>query len=96
MYRPTVVDANGKVLEFESTMIYSTADGKVVNYDSKKGTAAEAYGASIVSGSTPLPRLTTSLYFKFGFNNNFNGDALVDNIGVKLVNVAGKNPTIAQ
>ena len=96
MYRPTVVDANGKVLEFESTMIYTTEDGKVVNYDSKSGAIADAYGANIVSGATPLPKLSTSLYFKFGFNNNFKGDAWVDNIGIKLINVEGKNPTVAQ
>ena len=89
-YRPTKVDASGKVLEFESSI---SCNGEV--YDQRSGAIADAYGANIKSGATPLPVLNSSIYFKFGFNNGFNGDIKVDNIGVKLLNVAGNNPDVA-
>ena len=77
-------------------MKYTKEDGTVVNYNSKSGAIADAYGSSIVSGSTPLPQLSESVYFKFGFNNNFLGDAKIDNMGIKLLNIPGNDPTVAE
>ena len=93
-YRPTKVDSTGKVLEFESSIKYVKEDGTTVNHDSYKATAETAYGANIKNGNTTIPALKTNIYMKFGFNNNFNGDVMVDNVGIQLLNIVGNNPVV--
>ena len=95
-YRPTKVDSTGKVLEFESSIKYVKEDGTTVNHDSFTATAETAYGANIKNGKTAIPALKTDIYMKFGFNNNFNGDVMVDNVGIQLLNIAGNDPVVSE